>query len=117
MVLILTIATCLMKAGIFLLDFLVKLMHELSYLVQSLTPIAIALINTLAKCIGGFYWLIFMLWKGNSTVPQRPYPNQLALTNSSMRENRTPMIGNYMSNSYQRPTRKSWDRRSSGNQW
>ncbi|XP_051169453.1 uncharacterized protein LOC127286875 [Leptopilina boulardi] len=117
MVLFLTITTCLLKGGAFLLDFLVKVIHELSFLVQSFTPIALALINTIAKCIGGFYWLIYMLWKGESS----PVPinrNQLALMSPSMPVNREHMINNSMSNSYYRPNRKSWDsRRSSGNRW
>lgn len=101
MVLILTITTCLIKGGAFLLDFLVKIVHELSFLVQSLTPIVIALINTVAKCIGGFYWLLFMLWKGEPQRPAPIYENRLALMSPSMRDN--------PENSFYRGNRKSWN--------
>ena len=40
------------------------------------------MINTIAKCIGGFYWLIFMLWRGNSVPPPKQIPtydNRLAI--------------------------------------
>ena len=86
MVLILTIATCIVKALAFILDFIVKMTHELSILIESFTPIVIATINTIAKCIGGFYWLLFMMWNRNSISPPRQIPrydNRFAIMDSS----------------------------------
>ncbi|KAH0541099.1 hypothetical protein KQX54_021040 [Cotesia glomerata] len=52
-------------------DFSIKITHELSNLVRALTPILFGLYEFLSRCVGGLYWLIFMLCRGTSVAPPR----------------------------------------------
>jgi hypothetical protein len=54
-------------------DYSLKFMREISVFIQASTPIFIAVIEFFAKCVGGFYLLIAMMWRGSSSTP--PYAN------------------------------------------
>lgn len=50
-------------------DYSIKFMRELSIFIQASTPIFLATIDFFSKCIGGFYLLIAMLWRGSKVQP------------------------------------------------
>jgi len=50
-------------------DFSLKLLREMSVFIQASTPLFIAIIEFFAKCVGGFYLLIAMMWRGSSDRP------------------------------------------------
>jgi hypothetical protein len=50
-------------------DYSLKLLREMSVFIQASTPVFIAVIEFFAKCVGGFYLLIAMMWKGSSDRP------------------------------------------------
>lgn len=50
-------------------DYSIKFMREMSVFIQASTPIFIAVIEFFAKCVGGFYLLIAMMWRGSSDKP------------------------------------------------
>ncbi|KAK0168835.1 hypothetical protein PV327_002602 [Microctonus hyperodae] len=65
-------------------DYSLKFTHELTKLIQVMTPIIFGILDFMSKCVGGFYWLIYMLWRGNSDrTPKYSYPainpSQLAI--------------------------------------
>lgn len=47
-------------------DYSLKVMREISVFIQASAPVYIAFIEFLAKCVGGLYLLIAMLWRGSS---------------------------------------------------
>lgn len=56
-------------------DYSLKFTHELTKLIQVMTPIIFGILDFMSKCVGGFYWLIYMLWRGNSDpTPKYSYP-------------------------------------------
>lgn len=48
-------------------DYSLQVMREISVFIQASTPICIAVIEFAAKCVGGFYLLIAMVWRGASS--------------------------------------------------
>ncbi|XP_068086193.1 uncharacterized protein [Anabrus simplex] len=48
----------------FLGDFTIKFMREMSVLIHAITPFLLAIVDFFTKCVGGFYILIAMLWRG-----------------------------------------------------
>ncbi|XP_021933071.1 uncharacterized protein LOC110836299 isoform X2 [Zootermopsis nevadensis] len=46
-------------------DYTIKFMREFSIFIQASTPIFLAMIDFFSKCVGGFYLLIAMLWRGS----------------------------------------------------
>jgi hypothetical protein len=55
----------------FLGDYSIKFMREFSIFIQVCTPIFLAVIDFFGKCVGGFYLLIAMLWRGShGNAPQ-----------------------------------------------
>jgi hypothetical protein len=66
------ILTCI--TGIFHLvryvgDYSIKAMREFSVFIQASTPIFLAVIDCFSKCVGGFYLLLAMLWRGSKVQP------------------------------------------------
>lgn len=55
-------------------DYSIKFMREFSVFIETSTPIFLAIIDFCGKCVGGFYLLIAMLWRG-SKVQSPPYVN------------------------------------------
>lgn len=53
----------------YLAEFSLKLLHELSFLMKTLTPFAIACVDMFGKVVGGFYILLAMIWR-DSTKPR-----------------------------------------------
>jgi hypothetical protein len=61
-------------------DYSLKVMREFSVFIQASTPIFIAIVDFFGKCVGGFYLLIAMFWRGsNVNPPQNLRPQQEAL--------------------------------------
>lgn len=58
----------------FFMDFFLKFMREVSYFIESSTPVMLAVVNLIGKAIGGFYLLIIMMFRGNNNPV--PYPRQ-----------------------------------------
>lgn len=50
-------------------DFSLKFLREMSVFIEASTPLFIAVIEFFAKCVGGFYLLIAMMWRGSSDRP------------------------------------------------
>ena len=50
-------------------DYSLKLLREMTLFIQASTPLFIAVIDFFAKCVGGFYLLIAMMWRGSSNTP------------------------------------------------
>ena len=71
LVLLLAAVTGLVAAGRHAALFSLKLVHELAHLVERSTPLAMAALNMVTKCVGGAYLLIAMIWR--DTV-KRPAP-------------------------------------------
>ncbi|KAF7996857.1 hypothetical protein HCN44_002503 [Aphidius gifuensis] len=55
-------------------NYSIKITRELSNLIRALTPVIFGFYELLSKCIGGIYWLIYMLFQGNSRGPIMPPP-------------------------------------------
>ncbi|XP_063234001.1 uncharacterized protein LOC134537467 [Bacillus rossius redtenbacheri] len=53
-------------------DFSLRLVRELSGLVRALTPLALALVDFLAKCVGGLYLLLALVFRGRGPAPPPP---------------------------------------------
>lgn len=68
----------------YLADYSLKLVHELSILIKTLTPFAIACVEVFGKIVGGFYLLLAMLWRDRRS-PQIRYHNFVTAQ-------RTPML-------------------------
>lgn len=50
-------------------DYSLKLLREMSVFIQASTPLFLAVIEFFAKCVGGFYLLIAMMWRGSNVPP------------------------------------------------
>jgi hypothetical protein len=64
-------------------DYSIQFMREFSVFIEASTPIFLAIIDFFAKCVGGFYLLIAMLWRGSKVLPPPLVnwkPQQRALT-------------------------------------
>jgi hypothetical protein len=63
-------------------DFSIRFMREFSVFIQASTPIFISIIEVVGKCIGGFYLMLVMIFRGSRNEPP-PHiywePNQRAL--------------------------------------
>jgi hypothetical protein len=70
-VLIVACITGILHSIRFVGDYSLKLFREMSVFIQVSTPIFIAVLEFFAKCVGGFYLLIAMMWRGSSDRP--PY--------------------------------------------
>lgn len=70
-VFVMSLLTVICNALWYLGDYSIKLTHELAILVRALTPLAFGVIDFFTKCVGGLYWLLFMLWRGDY-VPAYP---------------------------------------------
>lgn len=46
-------------------DYSIKFMREFTILIEACTPIFLGVIDFFGKCVGGFYLLIAMFWKGS----------------------------------------------------
>lgn len=46
-----------------LANFMLKVLHELAFLVDRSTPFALGALNILSKVVGGFYLLVAMFWR------------------------------------------------------
>lgn len=67
-------------------NFSLKFMHEFSFLMRTITPIILAVIELVGKLVGGLYLLIAMMFRGNGPPPQQfgraqlqipPQPDQI----------------------------------------
>lgn len=69
----------LAKCVEFVGNFSLKFMHEFSFLLRTITPIVLAVIELVGKVIGGLYLLIAMMFRGNAPPPQfgRPQLGQI----------------------------------------
>lgn len=52
--------------------FIIKLIERTTWLVQTLTPIALAIIDVCSKIVGGLYLLIAMIWRDSTGGARRP---------------------------------------------
>lgn len=66
----------------YLSDYSLKITRELSNLIRALTPVIFGFYELLAKCIGGIYWLIYMMFQGNSRGPIAPPPMAIMPNNN-----------------------------------
>ncbi|XP_015122795.1 uncharacterized protein LOC107045152 [Diachasma alloeum] len=81
-VLIMSIITVTGNLLWYISEYSLRLTRELSNLIRVLTPIIFGLYEFMTKCVGGFMWLIYMLFSGNS-APRNPPP--MAIMGSSPR--------------------------------
>lgn len=72
-VFIVALITGLIRSIGYVGDYSIKFMREISFFIHACTPIIIAIIEVFGKCVGGFYLLIAMLWRGSYVKP--PYTN------------------------------------------
>ncbi|XP_034253047.1 uncharacterized protein LOC117652328 isoform X2 [Thrips palmi] len=77
------LAKCVEYAG----NFSLKLLHEFSFLMRTLTPIVLGVIELVGKLVGGLYLLIAMLFRGNGPPPP---PQQFRRPQLTMGAQRTP---------------------------
>ncbi|XP_008555079.1 uncharacterized protein LOC103576573 [Microplitis demolitor] len=73
-VVLMSLITLLANFLYYFADFSIKITHELSNLVKALTPILFGLYDFLTRCVGGLYWLIFMLFSGTTVAPPPRQP-------------------------------------------
>lgn len=58
-------------------NFALKILHELAFLVERSTPLALGTLNVLSKVVGGFYLLVAMIWRDTTKKPMGvPVPNR-----------------------------------------
>lgn len=58
-------------------NFVLRVIHELAFLVDRSTPLALGALNILSKVVGGFYLLIAMVWRDvRAKKPEAP-PSQV----------------------------------------
>ena len=67
-----TIITCVWNSFPYIGEFILKLMREFSHLITVLTPLILGIYELVARCIGGLYWMIIMMFKSPNTMP---YPS------------------------------------------
>jgi hypothetical protein len=72
-VLIVACITGILHSIRFVGDYSLKFMREMSVFIQASTPLFIAVIEFFAQCVGGFYLLIAMMWRGSRDKP--PHAN------------------------------------------
>ncbi|XP_063995587.1 uncharacterized protein LOC135172953 isoform X2 [Diachasmimorpha longicaudata] len=72
-VLLMSIITVAGNVLWYISEYSLRLTRELSNLIRVLTPIIFGLYEFMSKCVGGFIWLIFMLFGGHS-APRNPPP-------------------------------------------
>lgn len=97
-----------------LANFMLKVLHELAFLVDRSTPFALGALNILSKVVGGFYLLVAMFWRdvrkpksnpASHQVPGQdgvhraalPPPRSLSPTPSQSRQRRAQAAPNNMS--------------------
>lgn len=80
-VLIVACVTGLLHSIRYVGDYSLKFLREMSYFIQASTPVFLAVIEFFAKCVGGFYLLIAMMWRGSNVKPPHTVwqPNRRAL--------------------------------------
>lgn len=71
-------------------NFSLKLMHEFSFLMGTITPIILAVIELVGKIIGGLYLLIAMMFRQNGPSPQQIRRPQLQYERPSPQPFRRP---------------------------
>jgi len=71
-ILFMTLITFLIEACKYLADYSIRLSYVLINFVQVSTPICMGIFEFLSKCVIGFYWLIYAMFKGNSNTPAVP---------------------------------------------
>ncbi|KAE8749874.1 hypothetical protein FOCC_FOCC003343 [Frankliniella occidentalis] len=76
-------------------NFSIRLIHEVSFLIRSLTPIFLAVIELVGKVIGGFYLLIAMIFRGppRQFTPPDQNRTRLAISNVPQRQPYYPYPG------------------------
>lgn len=67
-----TIFTFLIEALKLIGEYSIKFSHILVSFVEVSTPIFLGIIEFLTKCVGGFYWLIYVLIRQPSNAPTVP---------------------------------------------
>ncbi|XP_012280246.1 uncharacterized protein LOC105699669 isoform X2 [Orussus abietinus] len=72
---ILTLVTTAMTLLWHIGDFSLKFVHCFCVLIQVFTPIILAIINGLTKCVGGLYWLIYVILRGDQVPPWQQFDN------------------------------------------
>lgn len=73
--------------------FTIKLFERVTWLVHTLTPVALGLIDLSSKIIGGFYLLIAMIWKDSTGA--RRLPSNNAITAGEKRQQQAIRYNNY----------------------
>lgn len=53
-------------------EYSIKLSHVFVSLVHVSTPICLGMFEFLTRCVGGFYWLIYVLFRGTPNTPPVP---------------------------------------------
>lgn len=56
----------------FLGEYSIKLSHVIVSLIHVSTPICIAMFEFFTRCVGGFYWLIYVMFRGTPNTPAVP---------------------------------------------
>jgi len=77
-------------------NFMLKTLHELAFIVERSTPLALGTLNILSKVVGGFYLLVAMIWRDSTKPANRggqgvPGPSPLKAL-SAPKLPATPMI-------------------------
>jgi len=73
-------------------NFLLRVIHELAFLVDRSTPLALGALNILSKVVGGFYLLVAMVWKDVRTNKPEPRPQQPPVRSLAPPPQRLPAI-------------------------
>lgn len=71
-IVIMALFTFAVEALRYLGEYSIKLSHVLVSLVHVSTPIWLGVFEFLAKCVGGFYWLIYVIFRGGPNTPAVP---------------------------------------------
>ena len=71
-IVLMTFATLAIEIIKYLGEYSIKFSHILVHLVHVSTPIWLGMMEFFTKCVGGMYWLIFVLIRGTPNTPAVP---------------------------------------------
>ena len=71
-ILLMTIFTFAVEAIKFIGEFSIQFSNVLAKLIHALTPIALGMLEFFTKCVGGLYWLVYVLIKQPPNAPVAP---------------------------------------------
>lgn len=71
-IVLMALLTFMVEAIKYLFEYSIKFSYVIVHLVHVSTPIWLGVMEFLTKCVGGLYWLIYVMFRGSSNTPAVP---------------------------------------------